>query len=200
MVVEEQLNLGVLAAEMLRQFIAVAAAVNSALLINRTLEKNKANLEEISRINLLVQDLSMRRVLDRDLQKLGQLNSNKELDSLWAKESVFAIRKTVANARQVLLPSSQFRNTLGNITQACNDWLEEYEWNNRRFKPLLIELSEKISVQVKALHELDSRVMYAHPGESSISLESRRGSADRACGNHGIHAHESEPLLTGLSK
>lgn len=174
MVVEEQLNLGVLAAEMLRQFIAVAAAVISALLVNRTLEKNKANLEEISRINLLVQDLSMRRVLDRDLQKIGQLNSNKKQDSLWAKESVFAIRKTVADARQVLLPGSKFRSPLSNITQACNDWLEEYEWNNRRFKPLLIELSEKISVQVKALHKLDSRVLYAHPGESSISLEIRK--------------------------
>jgi len=180
MVEEGQLNLGLLAAEMVRQFIAVAAAVISALLVNRTLEKNKANLEEISRINLLVQDLSMRRVLDRDLQKLGQLNSNKKQDSLWAKESVFAIRKTVADARQVLLPGSQFRSPLGNITQACNDWLEEYEWNNRRFKPLLIELSEKISVQVKALHELDSRVMYAHPGESSISLEARRRAKARS--------------------
>lgn len=173
MVVEEQLNLGALAAEMLRQFIAVAAAVISAIYVNRTLEKNKAISEEISHVNLLVQDLSLRRVLDRELQKLGQLNGNQRRDRQWAKESVFAIRKTVLAARQVLLPGSKFRVPLDNITQACNDWVEEYEWDNRRFKPLLILLSEKISIQVKALHKLDRRVLYLSPGERSISSEIR---------------------------
>lgn len=170
---DEPINLSYVVVEIVNQFLAVVGAILTALVVNRAFERSRARKVEIARIRTLIMDIGTRRTLDNDLQRLGQLNSNPELDAEWSKRSVFALRDMIRDARENLLPNSPFAEPLTRMTTYCNDWLEQFEWPKSDFKKLLEELSNNIYEQIQIMWAIDNSIEKIHPGKYSISDEVR---------------------------